>query len=125
MTRTQLKQLIRECIKEVNESFGEYQGSFTLSKLASFLKRDVIIRRKNVDVDLNSSGDTITLTNDNFPDLYVAIKSAGKNKYRVGITSLAPDSSADNPLLDDTKYTITDMKGVLRLVHNYIKYIIL
>ena len=121
MTKTQLKQLIRECIKEVNESFGEYRGSVTLSNLASFLKRDAIIRRKNVDVDLNSSGDTITLTNETFPDFYVVIESAGKNKYSVGITSLAPDSSADNPLLGDTKYTITDMKGVLRLVHNEIR----
>jgi len=126
MTRPQLKQLIRECIKEVNESFGVYQGQSTpLRSLYNKIKSDPIVKRNRINVNINDDEDiepmyrSIDLTHNTFEDFSVEISSDGKNKYKVEIPYWGENQY--DPTIGGSKTIVTDVNGVMRIIYNQIK----
>lgn len=128
MTKIQLKQLIRECIKEIkNESFGTYQGQTTpLRSLYNKIKSDPIIRKNKIDIDINDSANSepmyhsIDLTHGVFGDFSIYIRYLGsKNKYEVDIPYFGQNQ--DDPTTGSSKQIVTDEKGVIRIIHDQIK----
>lgn len=129
MTRPQLKQLIRECIKEIrdtNESFGTYQEKGEPIKgLYNKLKKDPIIIRKKIYVQLldqvsgyqssiKISGPQTAYGDDLLFDSikFYGVSSDGENKYEV--TDVSPDGTKGG------KKTITDENGVVSMVYKRI-----
>ena len=129
MTKLQLKQIIKECIKEIkqsNESFGVYQGK--VDPLKSFydrLKKDPILIRKKIYVQLldkvsgypssikisgpqTAYGDYLLFDSIKFH----GVSSDGENKYEV--TDVSPDGTKGG------KKTITDENGVMSMVYKRI-----
>jgi len=126
MTKTQLKQLIRECIKEVNESFGVYQGqSIPLRSLYNKIKSDPIIRKNRINVSItededgNTLYDSINLTHDTFEDFFVQISFIGKNKYKVTVPVYGANQYDQTS--PSQKEIVTDENGVIRGIYNQIK----
>ena len=134
MTKPQLKQLIRECIKEVNESFGVYQGQSTplnqgqsipLRSLYNKIKSDPIVKKNRINVNINDGEDiepvyrSIDLTHNTFVDFSIEISSDGKNKYKVEIPYWGENQY--DPTIGGTKTIVTDEKGVMRIIYNQIK----
>ena len=123
MNKSQLKQIIKECIKEIhdtNESFGVYQGQSTpLRSLYNKIKSDPMVRKNKIYVHIHDGEDidpayrSIDLTNDTFEDFSVQISSVGKNKYEVTLPYYGPTI--------ESKTIVTDEKGVMRIIYNQIK----
>lgn len=128
MTRPQLKQLIRECIKEVNESFGVYQGQSTpLISLYNKIKSDPIVKKNRINVNINDDEDiepvyrNIDLTHNTFEDFSVSITSVGKNKYEVSIPVYGANQYDQMGMAPGSKEIVTDVNGVMRIIYNQIK----
>jgi len=129
MTKPQLKQLIRECIKEVNESFGVYQGQSTpLRSFYNKIKNDPIVKKNRINVDINDDQETepvyriIYLKHNTFDDFWVDISAVGKNKYKVEIPYFGKDQyDPYDPTIGRAKAIVTDEKGVMRIIYAQIK----
>ncbi len=129
MTKSQLKQIIKECIKEIrdtNESFGVYQGQSTpLRSLYNKIKSDPMVRKNKIYVHIHDGEDidpayrSIDLTNDTFEDFSVQISSVGENKYEVEIPYYGENQY--DPTIGGSKTIVTDEKGVMRIIYNQIK----
>lgn len=128
MTKSQLKQIIKECIEEIkqaNESFGTYQGQSTpLRSLYNKIKSDPIVRKNRIYVHIHDGEDidptyrSIDLTDDT-SDFSVQISSVGKNKYEVEIPYYGENQY--DPTIGGSKTIVTDEKGVMRIIYNQIK----
>ena len=135
MTKLELKQIIKECIKEIkqsNESFGVYQGQSTpLRSLYNKIKSDPMVRKNRIYVHIRDGEDinpayrsidytnSINLTHNTFEDFSVQIRSVGKNKYEVGIPYA--DENQYDLAIGRSKTIVTDEKGVMRIIYNQIK----
>lgn len=134
MTKSQLKQIIKECIKEIretNESFGTYQGQSTQGQSASLrslynkIKSDPMVRKNKIYVHIHDGEDidpayrSIDLTHNTFDDFSVQISSVGKNKYEVEIPYYGENQY--DPTIGGSKTIVTDEKGVMRIIYNQIK----
>jgi hypothetical protein len=129
MTKSQLKQIIKECIKEIhdtNESFGVYQGQSTpLRSLYNKIKSDPIVKKNRINVNINDGEDiepvyrSIDLTHNTFEDFSVQISSVGENKYEVEIPYYGKNQY--DRTIGGSKTIVTDEKGVMRIIYYQIK----
>ena len=126
MTKLQLKQIIKECIKEIkqaNESFGTYQEkNDPLKSLYDRLKKDPMLIRKKISVQLfdQVSGHPPEIALHGPETAYGSyllfdsikfhgVSSDGENKYEVTDVTYRGG-----------KKTITDENGVMSMVYKRI-----
>jgi len=129
MTKSQLKMLIKECLKEIRlsedseklDTLNQLYTTDLVSKMSSLfqlIKRDPILRKNNIKVSYSDR--TVTLYSDVYEDFFVEIEPAAGGKYVITLPSYT-NSYSSAPDGSSQKEIIVDLKGVLPVIYKQIK----